>query len=552
MRITPIAASVATSLLLLSGAANATVTLTGADLTQDQAWRIAQGEEVAISKKAMKQVTDSNRLVMAAARAGVEIYGLTVGVGLNKDHHLFDAKGDLTPEVRKASIEFNRNILRSHSVGYGPALSKEVTRLAMVVRLNTMLTGRSGAQPRVVELYRDFLNKGVTPVVPTRGSIGDADITLASHIGSVMMGEWRAEVDGKVVSGAEALKMKGITPLVPEGKDSLGILSSNCVGVAMTMDAMRTMRQALKVSPVVYGLTLEGMNGNVAPFLAQTVNNHPLTGLKEAAAEMRATLKGSYLWNFDKTRALQDPLSFRTTVYTISEAKRALKEHDELVNIQINSSDDNPGVILNASKEDFDKTQVKQYFVDKDGVKGAIIPSANFEPLPIAIAAQRATIALSHVSHNALHRTMRLDEDRFSGLARYLAGPNNPNGHAFGATEDSMVSIYAENIELANPISMHGTPVEGNIEDSASNLPRVAERLKRASNNMFDLYSMELLHNTQAIDLRKMKQDNVKLSDKTGALYKAYRKVVPFVEKDRIFSGDLENGIKILKNWEVK
>lgn len=552
MRITPIAASVATSLLLLSGAANATVTLTGADLTQDQAWRIAQGEEVAISKKAMKQVTDSNRLVMAAARAGVEIYGLTVGVGLNKDHHLFDAKGDLTPEVRKASIEFNRNILRSHSVGYGPALSKEVTRLAMVVRLNTMLTGRSGAQPRVVELYRDFLNKGVTPVVPTRGSIGDADITLASHIGSVMMGEWRAEVDGKVVSGAEALKMKGITPLVPEGKDGLGILSSNCVGVAMTMDAMRTMRQALKVSPVVYGLTLEGMNGNVAPFLAQTVNNHPLTGLKEAAAEMRATLKGSYLWNFDKTRALQDPLSFRTTVYTISEAKRALKELDELVNIQINSSDDNPGVILNASKEDFDKTQVKQYFVDKDGVKGAIIPSANFEPLPIAIAAQRATIALSHVSHNALHRTMRLDEDRFSGLARYLAGPNNPNGHAFGATEDSMVSIYAENIELANPISMHGTPVEGNIEDSASNLPRVAERLKRASNNMFDLYSMELLHNTQAIDLRKMKQNNVKLSDKTGALYKAYRKVVPFVEKDRIFSGDLENGIKILKNWEVK
>lgn len=552
MRITPIAASVATSLLLLSGAANATVTLTGADLTQDQAWRIAQGEEVAISKKAMKQVTDSNRLVMAAARAGVEIYGLTVGVGLNKDHHLFDAKGDLTPEVRKASIEFNRNILRSHSVGYGPALSKEVTRLAMVVRLNTMLTGRSGAQPRVVELYRDFLNKGVTPVVPTRGSIGDADITLASHIGSVMMGEWRAEVDGKVVSGAEALKMKGITPLVPEGKDGLGILSSNCVGVAMTMDAMRTMRQALKVSPVVYGLTLEGMNGNVAPFLAQTVNNHPITGLKEAAAEMRATLKGSYLWNFDKTRALQDPLSFRTTVYTISEAKRALKELDELVNIQINSSDDNPGVILNASKEDFDKTQVKQYFVDKDGVKGAIIPSANFEPLPIAIAAQRATIALSHVSHNALHRTMRLDEDRFSGLARYLAGPNNPNGHAFGATEDSMVSIYAENIELANPISMHGTPVEGNIEDSASNLPRVAERLKRASNNMFDLYSMELLHNTQAIDLRKMKQDNVKLSDKTGALYNAYRKVVPFVDKDRIFSGDLENGIKILKSWEVK
>lgn len=552
MQIKPIVAGVALSLLTMSGVANATVTLTGADLTQDQAWRVAKGEAVAISKSAMKQVTDSNHLVMAAARSGVEIYGLTVGVGLNKDHHLFDAKGEMTAEARQASIDFNRNILRSHSVGYGPALSKEVTRLAMVVRLNTLLTGRSGAQPRVAELYRDMLNKGVTPVIPTRGSIGDADITLASHVGSVMMGEWRAEVDGKVVSGGDALKKKGIEPLVPHGKDGLAILSTNSVGVAMTMDAMRTMRQVMKVSPVVYGLTLEGLNGNVAPFLAQTVNNHPLTGLKEAASEMRATLKGSYLWNFDKTRALQDPLSFRTTVYTLSEARRALKELDELVNIQINSSDDNPGVILNASKEDAEKSQVKQYFVDAEGVKGAIIPSANFEPLPIAISAQRATIALAHVSHNSLHRTMRLDEDRFSGLSRYLAGPDNPNGHAFGATEDSMVSIYAENTELANPISMHGTPVEGNIEDSASNLPRVAERLKRASNNIIDMYSMELLHNTQAIDLRKMKQTNVKLSDKTQKLYDAYRKVVPFVDKDRIFSGDLEQGVKLLQTWEVK
>ena len=552
MQIKPIATCVALSLAAASGMAGATVTLTGADLTQDQAWRIADGEEVAISKAAMRQVADSNHLVMAAARNGVEIYGLTTGVGLNKDHHLFKKNGEMTEEAQKASIDFNRNILRSHSAGYGPALYKEITRLSMVIRLNTLLTGRSGAQPRVAELYRDMLNKGITPVVPSRGSIGDADITLASHVGSVMMGEWKAEVDGKVVSGAEALKMKGIKPLVPHGKDGLAILSTNSVGIAMTMDAMRTMRQMLKVSPLVYGLTLEGMNGNVAPFLAQSVNNHPLTGLQEAAGEIRATLKGSYLWTLDKTRALQDPLSFRTTVYTLAEANNALKQLDELVDIQINSSDDNPGVILNASKEDIGSSQVKQYFVDAEGVKGAIIPSANFEPLPIAIAAERATIALAHVSHNTLHRTLRLDEDRFSGLPRYLAGPSNVFGHAFGATEDTMVSVHAENIELANPISMHGTPVEGNIEDSASNLPRVAERLKRASNNLFDLYAMEMLHNTQAIDLRKAKQSNVKLSEKTGELYKAYRKIVPFVDMDRQYTGNLEDGVKLLKNWKVK
>ena len=553
MRITPIAASVATSLLLLSGAANATVTLTGADLTQDQAWRIAQGEEVAISKKAMKQVTDSNRLVMAAARAGVEIYGLTVGVGLNKDHHLFDAKGDLTPEVRKASIEFNRNILRSHSVGYGPALSKEVTRLAMVVRLNTMLTGRSGAQPRVVELYRDFLNKGVTPVVPTRGSIGDADITLASHIGSVMMGEWRAEVDGKVVSGAEALKMKGITPLVPEGKDGLGILSSNCVGVAMTMDAMRTMRQALKVSPIVYGLTLEGLNGNVAPFLAQTVNNHPLTGLKEAAAEMRATLKGSYLWNFDKTRALQDPLSFRVTVYGLSEAKRALKDLNEQITVQINSTDDNPATVLNASEEyRKESSQVAKYFVDGDGVKGGIFPSGNFNPLPVALALQRTSLAMAHLSHYSVQRTIHLSYDQFTGLTRFLSDPDN-HGHAFGAIQKAFMGLHVDNMALAQPVSLYGMPVAGEIEDTFTNILQAAKRLNTIDENLFQIYSLEMLHSAQAIDLRRMlKNKDLKLSTPTEGLYKAYRKIVPYVKNDRIFTEDIKNGAELLRTYNLK
>lgn len=540
--------ALAMSLAIASGAASATVTLTGHDLTQDEAWRIAKGEEVAIAPEALKQVADSYNLVMQAAKSGVEIYGLTVGVGLNKDHHLFDAKGALTEEARKASEEFNRNILRSHSAGFGPYLDKEIVRLAMTIRLNTLLTGRSGAQPRVAELYRDFLNQDVTPVVPSRGSIGDADITLASHVGSVMMGEWRVLSNGKIVDAKDVLREKGIEPLVPHGKDGLAILSTNSVGIAMTMNAMRNMRQVLDVSPVVYGLTLEGMNGNVAPFLAQTVRNHPLPGLEDTAKVLRETLTGSYLWNIDAKRPLQDPLSFRTTVYTLSEARRALADLDQLINIQINSSDDNPGTILNATEEDANKSQVAQYFV-KGELKGAIIPSANFEPLPIAIAAERAAIALAHVGHNTLHRTMRMDEDRFSGLSRYLAGPNNAAGHAFGATEDSMVSIYAELIELANPISMHGTPVEGNIEDSASNLPRVADRLNRSANAMIDLYSMELLHSTQAVDLRKMSNPSVKLADKTQKLYDAYRKNVPFVEKDRIFTGDLEKGIDLLKNY---
>lgn len=547
MQVKKIALSV--GLALMSASALSAVTLDGKTLTQDQAWRAAKGEEVVIAPAAMKHLTDSYNLVMTAARQGVEIYGLTVGVGLNKDHHLFDAKGELTDVARNASIDFNRNILRSHSVGYGPALDPTIVRLSMVIRLNTLLTGRAGVQPYVAELYKTFLNKGITPVVPSRGSIGDADITLASHIGSTFMGDWKVMVNGKEMPAAQALKQKNIKPLVPQGKDGLGILSTNSVGIAMTMDAMKTLRQVVKVTPTVFGLTLEGMNGNVAPFLAQSVGSHPLTGLQDAAKDFREALKGSYLWQLDSKRPLQDPLSFRTTVYTYSEAKRALNELDELVNIQINSSDDNPGVILNASKEDFKQPQVAQYFVESKNLKGAIIPSANFEPLPIAISAERAAIALAHVAHNSLQRTLRMDDDRFSGLPRYLTAESNKNGHNFGATEDSMVSIYAENVDLANPVSMDGSAVEGDIEDTASNLPRIAERLNRSASNILDLYSMEMLHSTQAVDLRKTQQNNVKLSVKTDALYKAYRAKVPFVDKDRIFSQNLADGVELLKSY---
>lgn len=185
--------------------------LNGSSLTQDDAWAIAEGAPVSIAPEAMDRVKKSYELVLEAAKSGKEIYGLTVGVGLNKDHKVISANGELSEEVKAASRRFNYSTLRSHSIGAGPALDPKLVRLAMVIRLNTLLKGGSGVQPRVAELYEEFLNKGVTPVVPTKGSLGDADITLASHVGSAMIGEWKViNKDGKQVASMEVLKEKGI------------------------------------------------------------------------------------------------------------------------------------------------------------------------------------------------------------------------------------------------------------------------------------------------------------------------------------------------------
>ena len=283
--------------LAAAGAAGAaTITLDGTSLSIEDAWKIAAGEaDVAIAPEAVKLLEDSHKLVMASAAKGQAVYGLTVGVGLNKDQKLFTADGKLSPEVLEASRAFNYNALRSHSAGVGEMMPVDLARLSMVVRLNTLLAGKSGAQVHVAELYRDMLNKNVTPLIPSEGSVGEADILLASHVGAVMIGEWKADVKGKVMTGADALKAAGIKPLQPEGKDALAILSNNSVAMAYAIDAARNAERIVEMTPTVYGLSLEGLNGNVAPILPQTIGARPFDGLSQTAADMRDVLKGSYL-----------------------------------------------------------------------------------------------------------------------------------------------------------------------------------------------------------------------------------------------------------------
>lgn len=459
--------------LAAAGAAGAaTITLDGTSLSIEDAWKIAAGEaDVAIAPEAVRLLEDSHKLVMASAAKGQAVYGLTVGVGLNKDQKLFTADGKLSPEVLEASRAFNYNALRSHSAGVGEMMPVDLARLSMVVRLNTLLAGKSGAQVRVAELYRDMLNKNVTPLIPSEGSVGEADILLASHVGAVMIGEWKADVKGKVMTGADALKAAGIKPLQPEGKDALAILSNNSVAMAYAIDAARNAERIVEMTPTVYGLSLEGLNGNVAPIL-----------------------------NAD-------------------EAYRS------------------------------ESTQVANYFVEDNGVKGAIIPSGNFNPLPVALALQRTSIAMAHLSHYSVQRTVHLSYDQFTGLTRFLTDPSN-KGHAFGAIQKSFMGLHVDNMALAQPVSLYGMPVAGEIEDTFTNLLQASKRLGSIDTNLYQIYSVEMLHAAQAVDLRRnLKNKDLKLADKTGAFYTAYRAKVPYVKADRIFTDDIRAGVDLLKNY---
>ncbi|MGC6232632.1 aromatic amino acid ammonia-lyase [Hafnia paralvei] len=525
------------------------ITLDGHSLTLEDAWEIAySNKEVHIAPAAMKRVEEANQLLMTAASKGIPVYGLTVGVGLNKDKSLFDAHGQLTPEAIAASKAFNVNALRAHGAGIGPAMPDELVRMAMVIRLNTLLVGRTGAQPQVATLYQQLLNNHITPVVPSQGSVGEADITLASHIGDVMMGEWKVHVNGHEQDAASALQAAGITKLDPIGKDALSILSTNAISAAYSAQALLAAKQIINVTPEVFGLSLEGLNGNVAPFLPQSLSVRPFPGVQDTAKVMREVLKGSYLWQHQDGRALQDPLSYRTTVFVLNEAHKEWAEAYQMLSIQMNSSDDNPAVIVNADKSLIENSQVAQYYVHDGKVNGAIFPTSNFEPLPLTLAIQNLSVAMGHLAHNSVQRTLHLSDDHFTGLSRFLAGEEN-NGHAFGAIQKPQVAMLANIRSLVNPVSLDGQPMAGSIEDTYTNNLQASTRLTQIADDMRYIYGLELLHASQAIDLRKHKNPDITLGEQTGKLYNSYREKVKFVDKDRIFSDDIENSAKLLRQY---
>ncbi|EOH71980.1 MULTISPECIES: HAL/PAL/TAL family ammonia-lyase [Enterococcus] len=525
------------------------IVLDGSSLTLEDAWLVAEeAVKVTITDAALKRVERSYELLMAGAVSGTPVYGLTVGVGLNKDQKLFDASGELSPEVLTASESFNRSMLRSHSAGAGAMMPDHLSRLSMVIRLNTLLQGQAAVQPAVVELYKAFLNQGISPLIPSRGSMGEADIMLASHIGLVMMGEWQANYQGETISGELALQKSGLEKLTPIGKDGLAILSTNSISTAYAIAGARNVRQTLDVSPLVFGLSLEGLNGNVAPILPQPISVRPFPLLKETAETMRDALSGSYLWKLNDERPLQDPLSYRTTVYTLSEAQRALVDLEEMLTIQINSSDDNPSIIEDASEEYKEYDQIAQYFVETETISGGIFPSANFESLPVALAVQRLSLTLGHISHNVIQRCLRLEEAEFTGLPRFLTVPEN-KGHGFGSLHVPIVALHGEIMSLANPISLNVQPVAGGVEDTGTNTLQAAQRLLEINESLNYIYGVELMHASQAIDLR-MEEAALPLGKATKLFYQAYREVVSFVKEDRIFTIDMEASKGFLESYK--
>jgi len=525
----------------------ATVTLDGHSITPAQISSVAAGEQVAIAPAALARVKQANQVLIDAAQNGQKIYGLTVGVGLNKDRPMVDVHGKLTQEVIDASRAFNIGLLHAHSGGIGEPMSEPLARATMVARLNMLLTGGGGVQPAVIDSYVAFLNKGITPVIPADGSVGEGDITVISHIGLAMIGEGDVYYQGKKVAAKAALQSSKTAQLSPYAKDALSILSSNAYSAANGALALDAMAHLIKVNTATFALSLQALNGNVSPFLQNTLALRPYPEVAATGKELRTLLAGSSLWNKDENRPLQDPLSFRSGVYLLAELQRSYQQAYDQLLIQLNSSDDNPGVTLGVTaptKRDQDAAG----YVNQDGVEGAVLPTANFEPLPWVLPFEQLSLALAHNSLANAQQVVKLNNPSFTGLSRFLG--TDKTVHAFGAMEKPVMSLAMRNKELAMPVSLDYMPVAGDIEDIATNAPEVVNRLQQQIKNSYALLGILAVHDVQAIDLRRQKKDGFTLAPASEPLYQAVRSKVAFIEVDRPLAPDFAAAAQALIEYK--
>ncbi|WP_230474307.1 HAL/PAL/TAL family ammonia-lyase [Calidifontibacillus erzurumensis] len=489
--------------------------LDGRSLSIQDIVRIARRRtKVKISDQAMNLLNKGRKLVQQWSEQETPVYGLNRGVGLNKDRPVIDAYS-----------EYNRNLILSHSIGIGPEVPIEEIRAVMATRLNTLLVGCTGIQPEIAKMYETFLNKEITPILPSRGTVGAADIGILSHIGLAMIGEGEVYYKGERVHVLEAFKKEGIQPITLGPKDGLAIVSSNAFSAGMASLLLYDLSDLIEAADMIYALSLEGLNGNVSPLDESVLKVRPYHGQMKSAKRVRKYLENSYLWDETRPIPLQDPLSFRGGFTVHGAVLDCLEYTNSLLTLQLNSSDDNPCVLVDEKR---------------------IVPTSNYEVTTLVLGLEMLGLSLAHVSKNSCFRTIKLANPVFTNLSRFLS-PDEERVIAFGTIQKTFSALDAEIRHLSNPVSSDYFAIAGEIEDHATNSAFVVQKLKKIVDNLYYILGIEAIHAAQAVDLRKGIQKGIG----TNAVYEVIREHIPFLERDRNLSTDIEKAYQLLKSKKL-
>ncbi len=498
-----------------------TLRLTGNDLRLNDLVEVVQGHAaVALDEQARQRVEASRAVVERLVQSGQPVYGVNTGFG------------ELA-RVRIAAADLARlqlHLVRSHACGVGPPLDAEETRAMMLLRANALAKGLSGVRPVVIETLCELLNRGVVPVVPGQGSVGaSGDLAPLAHLALVLVGEGEAWYQGQRLSGAEALRRAGVSPLVLEAKEGLALLNGTQGMLALLALGVLEAERLADTADVAAALSLDALRGTPTAFDPRIMAARPHAGAAVTARHVRALNRGSEIReshrSLETDPRVQDAYSLRCVPQVHGAVRDVIAQVRAIVETELNSATDNPLVFADAAE---------------------VLSGGNFHGQPLALAADQLALALTVLAGISERRIERMVNPHLSGLPAFLA--EHAGLHSgYMMAQVTAAALVAELRALAAPHSPHSIPTSGNQEDYVSMGMSAARRLRPMLDGLRRILAIELLAACQALDLLAP----LRTGPRAEQVYRLIRSAVPHYRDDRPHAPDIEAVAELIASGAI-
>ena len=499
-----------------------TIKINGSGLTIEQVYLIADNKhhdfKVELAGEARERINASRAYVDSIVEKENAVYGINTGFGALSNK--FIQKSELS--------ELQYNLIRSHCTGVGNPFSKLVTRAIMILRANCLALGHSGVSPECIDLLIDFLNNDITPVVPEKGSVGaSGDLAPLSHIALCLIGEGDVIYDGKKVKADFAINEIGRKPVQLKAKDGLALINGTAVMAALGSLAIYEAKRVAKIADVASSMTLEAVRGTKVAYDLDISQLKPHPGQLDSCHNLNLLLSGdSEIANSHiDCGKVQDPYSLRCVPQVHGAIRQTIRHAEEVMNYELNSVTDNPLI-----------------FIEKDKV----ISGGNFHGEALALSMDYLAMGMSEIANISERRVEKMMNPTFSDLPAFLVKESGLNSGLMIA-HVTMAALASENKYLCHPASIDSIPTSTDKEDHVSMGVTSGRKLHEVIQNVKTCLAIEFLCNTQGLHLLRPLKSNKTIE----AVHNLIRKHVQPIDKDRVFSGDIEKIKELISNFEI-
>ena len=441
------------------------------------------------------------------------VYGVTTGFG---------SLCNVSVDADKLA-QLQINLMMSHACGVGDRVPNDIVKMMMLLKIQSLSYGFSGSKLDTVQRLVDFFNNDVYPIVYMQGSLGaSGDLVPLAHMSLPLVGLGEVEYKGKVMSGAEVLKIHGWEPIQLASKEGLALLNGTQNMSAFAVWSLLNAQKLSDWADKIAAMSLDAYYGLLSPFTKAVHVVRPHKGQLDTAAHMLELLQGSEIADKPKDY-VQDPYSFRCIPQVHGTTKDTIAYVKSVIDTEINSATDNPTVCP-----------------DED----LIISAGNFHGEPIAQPMDFLAIGLSELANISERRIYKLVSGT-RGLPSFLVAKPGLNS-GFMIAQYTAASVVSLNKSLATPSSVDSIPSSQGQEDHVSMGANAAIKLYKIVLNVERVLAIELFNAAQALEFRRP----LKSSPAVEAIFEKYRKVVPFIVNDEVMYPHIQHSIEFLRNNE--